>query len=123
LFFAPGKLPAGTVAAAVSQLDIAPTVLGLLGLLGFAYTAPFYGQNVLSPASAGHPILMNHNHDVAFIENDAMVVLGLQRSQDFYRYEARTDRLAANPEDPALVDRATAYYQTAFELFKSHRYE
>jgi len=120
LFLAPGRLPAGTVPAAASQLDIAPTVLGLLGL---GYTAPFYGQNVLNPAGVGHPILMNHNHDVAFIENDAMVVLGLQRSKEYYRYEARTDLLAAKPEDPALVDRATAYYQTAFELFSSHRYE
>lgn len=120
LFLAPGRLPAGTVPAAASQLDIAPTVLGLLGL---GYTAPFYGQNVLNPAGAGHPILMNHNHDVAFIENDAMVVLGLQSGKEFYRYEARTDQLATIPEDPALVDRATAYYQTAFELFKAHRYQ
>lgn len=120
LFLAPGKLPAGTVDATTSQMDIAPTVLNLLGL---PYTAPFYGQNVLNPAGGNHPLLLNHNHDVAYIEGDRMVVLGLQGATDYFRYHADNDGLDPIAADTDLADRATAYYQTAFELFKSHRYE
>ncbi|MEZ4484640.1 MAG: hypothetical protein R2864_08595 [Syntrophotaleaceae bacterium] len=54
-------------------MDIAPTVLGLLG---FGYTAPFYGQDVLGLRRPGreHPILFNHNHDVALLNEGRMVV-------------------------------------------------
>jgi phosphoglycerol transferase MdoB-like AlkP superfamily enzyme len=120
LFYAPGKLPAGTVEATTSQMDIAPTVLGLLGL---SYTAPFYGQNVLNPTGGDHPLLLNHNHDVAYIDGDRMVVLGLQGATDFFHYHADTDALEPVEGNSELADRATAHYQTAFELFNSHRYE
>ncbi|WP_432823150.1 LTA synthase family protein [Trichloromonas sp.] len=120
LFYAPGRLPAKTVETITSQIDIAPTVLNLLGL---SYTAPFYGQNVLNPVAGARPLLLNHNHDVAYIDGERMVVLGLQGATDFFRYSADSDSLEPAEADPALADRATAYYQTAFELFKSHRYE
>jgi phosphoglycerol transferase MdoB-like AlkP superfamily enzyme len=120
LIYAPGQVSAGTVEAVTSQMDIAPTVLGLLG---FPYIAPFYGQNVLNPAGADHPLLLNHNHDVAYIDGDRMVVLSLQGATNFFRYNADTDGLEPAEEDSALADRATAYYQTAFDLFKSHCYE
>jgi phosphoglycerol transferase MdoB-like AlkP superfamily enzyme len=121
LLYAPGRVPPAMVETPTSQMDIAPTVLGLLGL---PYTAPFYGEDVLA-ARAGqfHPILLNHNHDVALLMADQMVVLGLNRRAETYRYDAAADRLEPLPEDRELTDLATAYYQTAFELFKEHRFE
>jgi phosphoglycerol transferase MdoB-like AlkP superfamily enzyme len=119
LVYAPEKLAAGTVAAPCSQMDIAPTVLGLLG---FAYTAPFYGQDVVHQPDPRHPILLNHNHDVALLSGDRLVVLGLNRQVDTFRCNPDTGNLSPATADPALVDLATAYYQTAFELFRDHRY-
>jgi len=120
LLYAPGRLVPGKVETPTSQIDIAPTVLGRLGL---PYAAPFYGEDVLhARAGQPHPILLNHNHDVALLQGDRLVVLGLNKSASSYRYDAAGDRLEALPEDRALTDLATAYYQTAFDLFKSHRY-
>ncbi|OQW91288.1 MAG: hypothetical protein BWK79_17245, partial [Beggiatoa sp. IS2] len=45
LIFAPSHLSPSKIEREISQLDIAPTVLGLLGL---EYEAPFFGQNVLN---------------------------------------------------------------------------
>jgi len=121
LVFAPGRVAPGTVEAPTSQMDIAPTVLGLLGL---SYTAPFYGEDVLGArAGQSHPILLNHNHDVAMLLGDRLVVLGLNRRAATYRYDAAPDRLETLPEDRELTDMATSYYQTAFELFQTHRYQ
>ncbi len=120
LFHAPARLSPKVCETAISQMDIAPTVLGLLGL---GYTAPFYGQDVLHLApGADHPILLNHNHDVALLDRGQMVVLGLNHSVDSYSYDAQQQLLAPAPPLGKLTDLATAYYQTAFELFKRHGY-
>lgn len=120
LFYAPGKITPRICERMISQIDIAPTVLGMLGL---GYTAPFYGQDVLHlPPGADHPVLLNHNHDVALLEKDRMVVLGLNRSIESYIYDQRREQLFPAEEQPDLTDLATAYFQTAFELFKDHGY-
>jgi phosphoglycerol transferase MdoB-like AlkP superfamily enzyme len=121
LVYGPGRVAPATVETPTSQMDIAPTLLGLLGL---PYTAPFYGEDVLG-ARAGqpHPILLNHTHDVALLLDDRLVVLGLNRHAETYRYDTAADRLEALPEDRNLTDLATSYYQTAFELFNTHRYQ
>ncbi|BCR06353.1 sulfatase [Desulfuromonas versatilis] len=121
LLYAPGRLAAGRIETATSQIDIAPTVLGLLGL---PYTAPFYGRDVLAErAGSGRPIMLNHNHDVALFQDERLVVLGLNRQAQVFDYDREQNRQLPAADDPALVDLATAYYQTAFELFKAHRYQ
>lgn len=121
LVFAPGRLADARLTIPTSQIDIAPTVLGLLGL---PYTAPFYGQDVLSAgADKNRPILVNHDHDVGLLVGDRLVVLGLHQEASTYRYDAGRELLQPLPPDPALTDMATAYYQTAFNLFAGHRYQ
>ncbi len=120
LVYAPGRLAPAEVASPVSQMDIAPTVLGLLGL---PYTAPFYGEDVLANGTGPHPILLNHNHDVGLLLGERLVVLGLNRSSETFRFDAGQNRLEEAAEDRALTDLATAYYQTAFDLFKNHKYQ
>lgn len=120
LFYAPTKLTPQICTTNISQMDIAPTVLGLLGL---GYTAPFYGQDVLDmPPGAEHPILLNHNHDVAMLDRGHMVVLGLNHSVQSYDYDEGQHRLAPAPPIAELTDLATAYFQTAFDLFEHHGY-
>lgn len=121
LVYAPGLIAPRVVETPTSQMDIAPTVLGLLGL---PYSAPFFGEDVLHLAAGQiHPILVNHNHDVALLAGDRLVVLGLNRAADSYRYDAAADRLEAIGADKGLLDLATAYYQSAFDLFRSRRYQ
>jgi hypothetical protein len=120
LIMAPGTVQPRVIAAATGQIDIAPTVMGLLGL---PYQAPFYGQDVLhAPAGQARPLLLNHDHDVGLLLGDHLAVLGLQRQIQTYRVGA-DDSLIPIAEDPQLTDLATAYFQTAFELFKNHQYQ
>lgn len=79
LVFAPEGAQPAVVKTATSQVDIAPTVMGLLGL---PYQAPFYGQDVLHIAAGQpRPILLNHDHDVGLLLGDHLVVLGLQKER------------------------------------------
>lgn len=120
LILAPEAMPPQVVTTATSQIDIAPTVMGLLGL---AYEAPFYGQDVLRlPTSEPHPILLNHDHDVGLLLGDRLAVLGLQQENHYYQVGDHDDLTTIAP-DPALSDLAISYFQTAFTLFQEHAYQ
>jgi phosphoglycerol transferase MdoB-like AlkP superfamily enzyme len=129
LFLAPGHLRPRVVNTAMGQLDIAPTVMGILGL---PFTAPFYGQDVLHwPADKPRPILINHDHDVALLLGSKLAVLGLHKAVNVYDYDEANLSISKTVGDPQslmvdgvpLIDMATAYFQTAFELFKAHGYK
>ena len=118
--YAPRHIAPRAIDTLTGQIDIAPTVLGLLG---FGYRAPFFGQDVLAHPEARRIALFSHNHDVGILEGDRMVVLGLNRTERFFSYDRATDKYTPAPGDPALADLGIAYYQTAFELFHEHAYE
>ncbi len=122
MFYAPGKVPAAHVDRPIGQVDIAPTILGMLGL---SYTAPFYGQDVLKDnhEPEKHPLFLNHNHDVAMLVGDHLAVLGLQKSAHLYRYDRDLKTMTQLSDNPQMFDRAAAIYQTAFDLFSQHRYQ
>jgi len=119
LIMAPGRVQPQQVAGPISQMDIAPTVLGLLGL---PYEAPFFGQNAFAANEQSRVLLFNHNHDVALYQDGTLAVLGLNNSLHTYRCRLGTDRLEEIANDNRLADLAAAYYQTAFNLFARHAY-
>lgn len=119
LILAPNHLKPRQVDTPVSQIDIAPTVLGLLGL---SYNAPFFGQDVLAENNAQRILLLNHNHDVALYRNEELVVLGLRNTLKTYNYRLGSNHFKEIENKPELTELAVAYYQNAFNLFKEHRY-
>lgn len=120
VILAPGRIAPARLDVPISQIDLAPTVLGLLGI---DYEAPFFGQDVLAAGARGpSELLFNHNHDVALLRGDELAVLGLRRRAETYRYDPATKRLDRGPADPELVDLATAYYQTAYDQFHHGTY-
>ena len=119
LIMAPGHVLPQQVASPISQMDIAPTVLGLLGL---PYQAPFFGQNVFAANEQSRVLLFNHNHDVALYQDGKLAVLGLNNTLHTYRCRLGEDRLEEIADDNAVADLAAAYYQTAFNLFTQHAY-
>ena len=121
LILAPGRLQPKVVQTRIGQIDIAPTVMGILGL---PFTAPFFGQDVLhGPADRERPILVNHGRDVGLLFGEKLAVLGLHKSAAVFNYDADSHDLLPAGNDPAVIDLATAYYQTAFDLFKSRQYQ
>jgi phosphoglycerol transferase MdoB-like AlkP superfamily enzyme len=119
MFYAPKHLRPGQVDALTTQIDIAPTVLGLLGL---SYHAPFFGEDVLHTRPDHRVAFFSHNHDVALYEDGQLAILGLNKSVSNVFYDPATDSYKPAPPNERLNDLAVAYYQTAFELFRERRY-
>jgi phosphoglycerol transferase MdoB-like AlkP superfamily enzyme len=120
LFYSPKHLEPRQVDTLTTQIDIAPTVLGLLGL---PYQAPFFGQDVLHGPDEHRVAFFSHNHDVAIYQDGTLAILGLGKSIQDVSYDRATDSYKPAPAQPKLNDLAIAYYQTAYELFHAHRYQ
>ena len=101
-----------------SSLDLAPTIMGLLGI---GYAAPFYGVDVLKEnIPAQRAVMFSHNHNIAWYEGARLTVLGLQKEARSFSYiDGKTTDA---PLDEAGADLLAAHLQTAYELFKSRGY-
>jgi len=119
LFYSPKHLPPRQVDSLTTQIDIAPTVLGLLGL---PYQAPFFGVDVFHAPESGRVAFFSHNYDVALYQDGELAILSFGKTVNDVRYDRDTDTYGKAPLNPRLNDLAVAYYQTAFELFHSRRY-
>jgi phosphoglycerol transferase MdoB-like AlkP superfamily enzyme len=119
VFYAPAHLRPNRVDTLTTQIDIAPTALGLLG---FPYRAPFFGDDVLHGPHQGRVAFFSHNHDVALYQDGELAILGLNKTVQDVFYDRDTDTYRPAPPNPRLNDLAVAYYQTAFELFRERRY-
>jgi phosphoglycerol transferase MdoB-like AlkP superfamily enzyme len=119
MIWSPKHIEPRRVDALMTQIDIAPTVLGLLGL---PYEAPFFGQDALHTPAAGRVAFFNHNHDVAIYRDGRLVVYGLGKKVGTYRYDPGSDRYSPAPRDPGLERLGIAYFQTAYDLFEGGRY-
>lgn len=119
LVYSPAHIKPQIIDTLTGQIDIAPTVLGLLG---FAYEAPFFGQDVLHTPAQQRIALFSHNHDVAAYRDGKLVVLGLNRNVTTLQYDASSDRYSHIADDPDLTRMAIAYFQTGYELFEGRRW-
>ncbi|MFO1409577.1 MAG: LTA synthase family protein [Steroidobacteraceae bacterium] len=120
LFYSPAHIAPRRVDALMTQVDVAPTLLGLLGL---PYSAPWFGQDALRTPEEERVAYFSHNHDVAVLRGAKLTILGLQKTMDTRHYDAATDHYAAAPPDAALGATTVASYQTAYELFQSRRFD
>ena len=121
LFYAPKHIAPRRVDGLMTQIDIAPTLLGLLGL---PYSAPWFGQDALNTPETGRVAFFSHNHDVAMLRDGELAILGLQKRVTDKHYDAATDSYENQvPVNGELNDLTIAYYQTAYELFRTRKFD
>ena len=118
MIYAPKRIQPQVVSKVFSSMDLAPTVLGLLGI---GYEAPFYGVDVLRESvPASRPVMFSHNHNIALYEANELTVLGLQKEAQSFHYDS--EKTTDEPLNVAAADLLTAYLQTAYEKFQAHAY-
>lgn len=113
--YAPAHIAPRRIDRLMSQIDIAPT---LLGLLEFRYYTKFLGRDVLRSAPETDRAFVANFQTLAYMKDDRIAVLQPKRKIDLYRLEqGRTYRPL--PADPAITREAIAYYQVASHLFRN----
>lgn len=108
--YAPGLIEPGEVSTLASQIDLAPT---LLGLLNFDYTSTFFGRNVLrSGAVPGRALIGNYQH-LGLFDGLNLAILSPRRSMRRHEDALGSVReIVADPGD-LLLRRNIAYYHVA----------
>jgi phosphoglycerol transferase MdoB-like AlkP superfamily enzyme len=121
LMLGPEDLGKGTRCSTLAcTLDIAPTVMGLLG---GDYRSTFFGRDALHlPPEQGYA-LMQHNHDVALLTADnRLMVLDARRQAWVYTLDPKTFALQPESLPPKERVQATAaFFQTAYRLYYDER--
>ncbi len=113
--WSPGNIAPRKFDTMMSQIDVAPTVLGLLGV---GYRSRFVGTDVLSPGYRPRAFISNYQK-VAMLRPDGLLtVLKPVRQAVQYQTDLATGALTpvASP-DAAAIEEAIHYYQGADELF------
>lgn len=106
-----------------SSLDVAPT---LLGLLGRPYETMFFGHDMLNCQPEDGRAFLNHNRDIGMLAHDRLVVLGLMDAVQFYQGDPKAVDMSLLTK-PANSDReiendAIAVFQVADDLYVHQRY-
>lgn len=106
IIYAPDWIPPQQIDYLASQIDVAPTILGLLNI---AYISEFYGQDIRLAAKQHQRAFMANYLTVGYLKNGK--VFELMPKQTTQVLDAKTGREL--PNEPAMTDEAIAYYQTA----------
>ncbi|MEO5682032.1 MAG: sulfatase-like hydrolase/transferase [Chitinophagaceae bacterium] len=118
--YAPGIITPRIEERLTAQIDLAPTVLGLLNL---NYQSKFYGFDILKLEPGKERLFMGTYQNIAYARNNKMVILSPQQKIDMFSVDFVTGLQTKIPLEDSMVNEAIAYYQTASYLFKKGLYK
>jgi phosphoglycerol transferase MdoB-like AlkP superfamily enzyme len=111
------------VSALGGSLDVAPTILGMLGR---PYETMFFGRDLLrEPPEQGRAPL-NHNRDIGMFSRNRLIVLGLKQDVEFYEGDPKRAEIIRmklpTPLELELEKDTIALYQIADDLYVNRHY-
>lgn len=115
LVYAPAHVAPRQVATLASQIDLAPT---LLGLLGGDYVSRFFGQDLLAPDAQPRALIGNYEH-LGLLTPDDLTVLSPNRVAQVFAPAKASAGTPLAPNDARLAA-AVAWYQGAAQAYREH---
>ena len=131
MIYSPGYIAPQHYTNLVSQIDIMPTVFGLLN---FNYQSKFFGQDVLQESYKPRALIATYQ-DLGLIKDNVLTILSPKQQvkqfelmlkpiagvenefQEFY------DEKPLKTPRPDLIKETIAYYQTASDMLRQKKYE
>ena len=120
VLYSPKHIKPGRVDALTSQIDVAPTVIGILD---FNYDSTFFGIDVLRDSHPDRLIPLNHNRDIALFDGRNLVEIGFRKTSAQYVYDPVTHSQTPVAIEPERTKDAIAIFQEAFELYNERLYK
>jgi phosphoglycerol transferase MdoB-like AlkP superfamily enzyme len=131
MIYSPGFIVPEHCDKLVSQIDIMPTVLGLLN---FDYQSKFFGQDVLQVSYKPRAFISTYQ-DLGMIKDDVLTILSPKQEVKQFKLTLKSDQKLA-PEFQIyydqvplkqkrrdLVEVTISYYQTASDELKNKKYQ
>jgi len=115
LIYSPGFIESGIMNRLMSQIDIGPTVLGLLK---FSYTSKFFGYDMATLEPGRERAFVSTYQSLGFIKGNELVVLMPQKETMYFTLHG-SEQTEHGPVDTTLLQEAISWYQTASASFKN----
>lgn len=117
IFYAPDLVKPGVHARMVSQIDVAPTLMDLLGKEGESY---FFGQSIFEASKLQLPerAFISNYQQLGYYKEGVLTVLAPRQKVEAFRIDPNTYAAEPMAVDEARADEAVAFYQTAARAFK-----
>nr|MBP8757971.1 sulfatase-like hydrolase/transferase [Prevotella sp.] len=116
LIYAPNMIAPSVSKKVISQIDLMPTVFGILH---FNYASRFFGQNVLSPLYHERAFAATYQN-LGYVENNNMIVLSAGHKQQQFKLSHDKYSLTTGTEqhniNKSLLHRAIANYQSTGKI-------
>ena len=131
MIYSPGFVKRQYYANLMSQIDVMPTVLGLLN---FNYQSKFYGQDVLKLDYKPRALIATYQ-DLGLIKDNILTIISPKQKIKQFQLTLRKDQKVApefqiyydqillKKERTDLVKETISYYQTASDILKNHEYQ
>ena len=131
IIFSPKDIPAQNCNKLMSQIDIMPT---LFGLLHFDYQSKFYGQDVLKADYKPRAFIATYQN-LGLIKDNVLTVLSPKKMVKQYQLKVNEDQKLGGDfqlyydEDPMnqmrqdLIQETISYYQTTSDVLKKKQYQ
>ncbi|MEO8804282.1 MAG: LTA synthase family protein [Rudaea sp.] len=119
LIYSPAHIAPQRVEKMISQIDIPPT---LLGLLHFSYRSRFFGHDVLALPPDQDRAFPSTYQNLGYLRGDRLTILSPGREMEQVKPDPVTGgAVPYDPVDQAQVNQAIAFYQVAYDEFRSGR--
>ena len=131
MIYAPGFVKPSNYSTMVSQIDVMPT---LLGLLHFNYQSKFYGQDVMKSDYKPRAFIATYQ-DLGFIKDNVLTIISPVRKVKQFQLTLKSDPAIApefeiyydqkpiENQRTDLIKETVSYYQTASKVLKDKKYQ
>jgi len=117
IVYAPKLVAPQRVDTLASQIDLAPTLLAMLGLEG---DDRFVGRDILHTPPAEGRALISTYQNIGYLKGDLLTVLQPKRKIETFRVSADGKEAQKVDTNQQLADEAIAYFQGAAMLMEKH---
>ncbi|WP_047305858.1 LTA synthase family protein [Pseudomonas fluorescens] len=113
--YSPKLIPARESAQLASQIDLAPTLLGLLNL---DYESTFFGRNLLQDNPLPPRVLVGNYQHLGLFDGQDLAILSPRQGLRRHDQALGASRESRVPDSDPLIQRGISYYQSASYGFK-----
>ncbi len=131
LVYSPGFIAPKIYNQLMSQIDVMPTVMGLLN---FNYQSKFYGQDVLQSDYKPRALIATYQ-DLGLIKENVLTIISPKQQVKQFQlslkpdqkmapeFQLYYDQLPLKKENTNLIKETVSYYQTASDMLKKKKYQ
>jgi len=118
--YAPALITPQIVTKSTSQIDLAPTIMGLMNI---SYQSRFLGYDIFKCKSEDERLFISTYQDMGYVKHDTLVILSPKNKVRMYKINFITGESAELIVNNEIVNEAVAWYQGASYLYNAQKYK